>query len=279
MVFLRLVIAVACGLLTGCGLQVPDIQESGGRVEGQRFVQAILINITCELRDALTGLHATFPQGTFIDGWGVQMTLTLTFDEKGVLAPGVSWLPGIGNNEFTFGAGIDLSSNATRTNKINAYFLVSELQNARCSDAARPNGSFLLQSDLKLSEWLFAAVNASMRNAIDFNRTALAVKENVLQHQVKFNIVTAATVTPTWRLTRLAVNPSGDFLSASRARTQDLLITLAPAVKAVVAETTKSGRTRLTTVAQPIQQGAELHFSSSVATSIETGIRNALQRQ
>ena len=35
----------------------------------------------------------------------------------------------------------------------------------------------------------------------------------------------------------------------------------------------------LTTVAQPIQQGAELHFSSSVATSIETGIRNALQRQ
>jgi len=113
MVFLRFVIAVACGLLTGCGLQVPDIQEFGGRVEGQRFVQAILINITCELRDALTGLHATFPQGTFIDDWGVQMTLTLTFDEKGVLAPGVSWLPGIGNNEFTFGAGIDLSSNAT----------------------------------------------------------------------------------------------------------------------------------------------------------------------
>jgi hypothetical protein len=280
MVSSRLVTAVVCSnLLAGCGLEVPDIQEYGGRLEGQRFVQEILINITCELREAFTGLHERYPKGTFIDDWGVQMTLSLSFDEKGTIAPGVSWVPGIGNNEFTLGAGLDLSSAATRTNKINAYFLVSELQKARCSDVDRPNGAFLLQSNLKLSEWLFAAMNASERNAIKFNTTALAFKENVLQHQVKFTIATTAAVTPTWELTRFTANTSGDFFSASRTRTHDLLITMAPAVKAVVAEAAKNGRIRRTTVSQPIQQGAELHFSTSVATSIETGIRNALQRQ
>jgi len=280
MVSPRLFTAVVCSnLLAGCGLEVPDIQEYGGRLEGQRFVQEILINITCELRDAFTGLHERYPKGTFIDDWGVQMTLSLSFDEKGTIAPGVSWVPGIGNNEFTLGAGLDLSSAATRTNKINAYFLVSELQNARCSDGDRPNGAFLLQSNLKLSEWLFAAMNASERNAIKFNTTALAFKENVLQHQVKFTIATTAAVTPTWELTRFTANTSGDFFSASRTRTHDLLITMAPAVKAIVAEAAKNGRTRRTIVSQPIQQGAELHFSTSVATSIETGIRNALQRQ
>jgi hypothetical protein len=29
-------------MLLGCGFRVPDIQEFGDRVEGQRFVQAVL---------------------------------------------------------------------------------------------------------------------------------------------------------------------------------------------------------------------------------------------
>jgi hypothetical protein len=265
--------------LSGCGLRVPEIQEVGDRVEGQRFVQAILTNITCELRDAVNDLRQAYPKGTFIDEWGVQTTLTLTYDEKGAIAPGVLWTPpSLASSLFTLGAGLNFSSDATRMNKINAYYLVSDLEMARCSEAARPNGLFLLQSDLKLSEWLFDAASAAMTNTINFKTTTLAVKENVLQHQVTFEITSSATLNPSWMLTRVTVNPSGNLFSTGRTRTNDLLITLAPAVKAVVTETAPNGRTTKKLVAQPIRQAADLHLSSAVATGIETAIRNASQR-
>jgi hypothetical protein len=240
-------------------------------------VQAILINITCELRDAVNDLRAAYPQGTFIDGFGIQTTLTLTYDEKGALAPGVSWAPpSPANSIFTLGAGLTLSSDATRTNKIDGYYLVSDLQNAGCSDAARPNGLFLLQSDLKLSEWLFTAVSASMTNTVNFKTTALAVKDSILQHEVKFVIDTSATATPSWKLTRVTVNPNGNFLTLNRTRTNDLTITMGPAVKSVVAAEMKNGRRTMVVSRVPDRRAADLHLAAQIATSIETGVRNAL---
>jgi hypothetical protein len=270
----------ALGLaLTGCGLRVPEIQELGDRVEGQRLVQAILTNITCELRDAVSDLREALPQGTFIDTWGVQTTLTLTHDETGAIAPGVLWTPPSPlSSVFSLGAGLNFSSAATRMNKINAYYLVSDLNKARCSEAARPNGPFLLQSDLKLSEWLFTAVSAAMKNTINFKTTTLVVKENVLQHEIKFAIITSGTLNPTWKLTRVTTNPSSSLFSAGRTRTHDLLITLGPASQAVVAETTKGGRRRMALVSQPTRQAADLHFSTLVASGIESALRSGFHQ-
>jgi hypothetical protein len=266
-------------VLSGCGLRVPDIQDVGGRVEGQRLVQAILTNITCELRAALAGLREENPGGTFIDSWGIQTTLTLTFDESGAIAPGILWSPpSPASSVFTLGAGLNFSAGATRMNKINAYYLVSDLREARCSDEARPNGAFLLQSDLKLSEWLFDAVSASMTNTVNFKTTTLAVKDNVLQHEVKFTLTTSGTANPSWKLTRLTIDPSGNLFSMGRTRTHDLIITLGPAAKAVVAEVAKNGRRQQMVVAQPGRQAADLHLSSSVAAGIDTAFRNATQR-
>jgi hypothetical protein len=170
------------------------------------------------------------------------------------------------------------SSDATRTNKIDAYYLVSDLQNATCSEEARPNGAFLLQSDLKLSEWLFTAVSASMTNTVNFKTTSLAVKDSILQHQVKFVIGTTATATPSWVLTRVSVNPSGNFLTLDRTRTNDLTITLGPAVQTVVAEMAKNGRRTMVAGRAPDRRAADLHLSAQIANGIETGVRNALQR-
>src|SRR5215470_2309690 len=109
----RLFACVACLLLTDCGMRVPDIQEVGGRAEGQRFVQAVLTNITCELRAALTDLHRTFPKGTFIDKWGVQTTLTLTYGEHGALAPNILWSPpSPATSIFSLGISPSFSSDA-----------------------------------------------------------------------------------------------------------------------------------------------------------------------
>jgi hypothetical protein len=267
----------ACLVLSACGVRVPEIQEVGGPPEGQRFVQALLTNIECELRGALNNLRQGYPKGTFIDKWGVQTTLTLTYDETGAIAPGVLWTPPSPlTSVFSLGAGANLSSDATRIETINAYYLVSDLEHARCSDAARPNGLFLLQNDLKLSEWLYDAVSASMTKTINFTNTALAASspQNVIQHEVKFQIVTSGTLNPSWVLTRVTVDSTGNLLSAGRTRTNDLLITLGPAVPAVVAASAKSRGGTLAVAAEPSRQAADLHLSAAINAGFETALRN-----
>ena len=127
-------------LLAGCGLRVPPIQELGGRPEQQSFVDAVVSNIKCELRDAFNDLRETYPEGTFLDKWGVQTTLTLTYDETGALASGALGTPAPLIGVFSIGGGLNLSSEAVRIENFNAYALVSDLDKKRCSPAARPNG-------------------------------------------------------------------------------------------------------------------------------------------
>ncbi|HXQ04678.1 MAG TPA: hypothetical protein VN831_07985 [Bradyrhizobium sp.] len=265
------------GILAGCGLRVPEIAESGNRVEGQQLVQAILINITCELRGAVNDLREAYPQGTFIDGFGIQTTLTLTYEEKGTLAPTVNWFPpSPATAVFNVGAGLNLSSDATRKNVIDGYYLVSDLENARCSDAARPNGAFLLQSDLKLSEWLFTAVSASLTNTVNFKNTTLGVKDSILQHEVKFVIDTSANATPTWKFKLVTVNPGGTFLNLDRSRTNDLLITMGPAVPSVVAASKKGGKFVSVVTREPDRRAADLHLSATIANGLNTALTSAL---
>jgi hypothetical protein len=275
---MRFVVSIfLSGLLCGCGLRVPEIADSGSRVEGQQLVQAILINITCELRDAVNDLREAYPDGTFIDGYGIQTTLTLTYQEKGTLAPSVNWFPpSPASAIFNIGAGINLSSDATRKNVIDGYYLVSDLKNARCSDAARPNGLFLLQSDLKLSEWLFTAVSASLTNTVNFRNTALGVKESILQHGVKFVVDTSANATPTWKFKLVTVNPGGTFLNIDRSRTNDLLITMGPANAAVVAASKKDGKPTSVLRREPDRRAADLHLSATIANSLNTALSSAL---
>jgi hypothetical protein len=277
---LRLLAPLLLGcVLISCGLRVPEIAETGDRVAGQQLVEAILINITCELRDAVSDIRAAYPQGTFIDSYGIQTTLTLTYEEKGTLGPTVNWFPpSPATAVFNVGAGLNLSSDATRKNVIDGYYLVTDLQNARCSDAARPNGPFLLQSDLKLSDWLFSAVRASMTNTVNFKSASLATKDSILQHEVKFIIDTSVNATPTWKFKLVTVDPSGTFLSLDRSRTNDLLITLGPAVQAVVAAEKKNGRVVSVVTREPARRAADLHQTANIANGIDTAVTNALKR-
>jgi hypothetical protein len=105
-------------------------------------------------------------------------------------------------------------------------------------------------------------------------QTALAVKDSVLQHEVKFVIDTGATATPSWKLTRVTVNPDGNLLSFDRTRTHDLLITMGPAVDAVVAYARGGRVVRKPT---PDRRAADLHLSALIATDIRAGVRNALR--
>jgi hypothetical protein len=100
---------IVTGLL-GCGLRVPPIDDLGDRIEGQRFVQAVLINITCELRAPSRIACRISAVALSLDGFGIQSTLTITYDEKGALAPGVTWTPpSPANSVFSLGAGLTAS--------------------------------------------------------------------------------------------------------------------------------------------------------------------------
>jgi hypothetical protein len=274
------VLALALALC-GCGTCVPELQELGDARAGQELVNAIVHNIRCEVQDAIDDIYYNpdHPvKSTFLDSWGAQVTLSLQVEEKSGVTPVVNWLPPP-STIFNLGFGGTLSADATRIDKMNFYHTVQELRElGRCKPDVRPGGQLLLQSDLKLSEWLYDSVTADNTHEGEFaNDTATGpLKQNVISHEVKFEILSAGTLTPGWKLKTVSINQSGVFASASRDRTNDLLITLGPVVATPSSKIVKGARIA-TTVPGPSEQAAFSHLSSEIGTSVSDGFRNLLQ--
>jgi hypothetical protein len=129
--------------------------------------------------------------------------------------------------ELNSPGGVTGSADATRIDKVNYYYKVSDLylgKYGQCSrDQTAPTDSLLIQSDLKLAEWLNVMVNGVATGNID----AVSDK-NVLSHEITFEIDTSGNVTPAWKLVHVTVDQSGSLLSASRNRRHDLIVTFGP---------------------------------------------------
>ena len=265
----RLLGALLGGLiLAGCGTAVPEIRDfpnNKGEAQNNVLVQAIIVSIRCELQDAVTSVinegnpsSANFYKA-FLGQWGAQVALTLRLDEKTSVSPSGIYAP-LGSI-FSFGGGLSGTADATRVDIVNFYYKVSDLylgQGRKCErDANPPSGSLLIQSDLKLKDWLDVMVNGVSTN----NITAVGNK-NVLSHQITFDITTSGDVTPAWKLVNGAINQRGSFLSASRDRKHDLIITFGPLDK------TNSGNFLI-----PIAENT--HELSQLANGISTGVQNA----
>ena len=177
--------------------------------------------------------------------WAAQVTLNLNIVENTNLAPGASFinhlsnavlpLPGgnVGASQmFTLGVGGTLSSTATRTDKLNMFFTVKELKSGKpstrlsCIPNRQANADVFLQSDLKLYDWLSAALLPYNADIINYQNNSTA--QNAISHEVKFEIVSNGNVNPTWTLVRFTGNSSGNLFGAGRDRTQDLTITFGP---------------------------------------------------
>jgi hypothetical protein len=212
-------------LLGGCGLSVPELQDFGDRDSQIVMVQQIVHNINCELRGALHDLYDK--QGrTFMDNWGVSVLLSLDIVDTTTVAPSATWSPPPSPTVIpSLAGGVSGSSKAQRTDKLHSFFTVKELLQAKRCDY-RPGGFMLMQSDLKLAEWLFDTYTVQVTRQADFNRGGLPA--DVLFHEVQFEVDTSANVTPAFKLTLVNVNDSGQFFSTSRNRTHDLQITLGP---------------------------------------------------
>ncbi len=231
--------------VAGCGTFVPDITEPIlGAGSGPLLVRAIVQSIHCELRGAVThvidqdklNVQAGNPVRTaaWFDDWGVQIGLTLRIEESSAISANGIWTrPGVPSAMFTLGAGGTLSALATREDKLNYYYTVAELyQMGECPSSSRPSGntqSLLVRSDLKLRDWLDAAVLGVGTGAVKVPTTATTIlKQNALSHQVRFQVVSSGEVTPAWDLRNIDYNKKGAFLAASRNRVHDLLTTFGP---------------------------------------------------
>ncbi len=261
-------------LLGGCGLYPPEIQEfPNDWATGQKFVFDIVHNITCEVRDSINYVYdqdqpvdPRFKNLTFMKDWGVQVELALTIDEKGSLGPSVNWMPhSPASAIFNITGSATLSSDATRIDKLYAFYTVADIRKHRYCDA-RPTGPFLLENDLKLKEWLFEAVMLEGNREVNFSTDPNGpFKSTVLSHEIKFDILSSGNVTPTWKFKLVTVDPSGNLLGLSRERTHDLIITLGPTTPA------PGGKT------QPSLTAANAALASDINAGVTNGVRAALQ--
>ncbi|RWX40279.1 hypothetical protein EHH54_13155 [Rhizobium leguminosarum] len=236
---------------SGCGTAVPSLQEfPSAPGDEQLLVQAIIASIHCEVANAVVEfieadkLNAANNRGkrsgAWLDGWGAQVSLTLTINEKTSANPTGVWTPpASGNSIFTLGAGVAGSATAIRTSKANFFYTVKQLyrekqpgKNTVCTAGIQPSRgapSLLVRNDLKLGDWLFDQLASSANNEVTFPVSSEGNwGQNVLSQEISFQVVTSGNVTPAWQLVRANFNQSGPFLEASRDRTSDLLVTFGP---------------------------------------------------
>jgi hypothetical protein len=224
--------ANASTALSGCTPNVPDIQEDPSAPDPNRLVEAIVGSVSCEIRDAVVyvinmdrvnyqhnpeqGLSTNW----LINKWGVQIQISIILDEKGpLLSP-------------TLFRGANPSSDETRTDTINYYYTVKDLYGTgkECSSAflsnlkEHPAGSLLIQSDLKLRDWLSVVVLGFGGPNVEKSGTA----KNAIVHDVKFQVVTSGNLTSAWKIALATNNSTTPLGAASRIRTHELLIILGP---------------------------------------------------
>jgi hypothetical protein len=240
-------ISVCAMTLAGCGVVVPEIQENRfSPVDGQLMVQAIIQSVHCEAIKALKHLREKdiefaqidhrAPASDFLLKWGVQLTLTLTIEEKSTVSPTALWTPHTAlSSLFTLGGGVSGSADATRTDKMSFYYLVKDLiARPYCATGVQQGNevSLLVQSDLKLEEWLADYLTPlGTKEGQAPTSSGGILKSTVLTHDVKFEVLTSGNINPSWKLINVTYDPTGSLFATSRDRTHDLIFTLGPGDK------------------------------------------------
>jgi hypothetical protein len=267
----RILFAAAGASLAGCGTHVPDIQEFWGTPQDATFmVNKVSAQVVCELRRAVQRVVLSEPVEFvqrpgdppppkrrdlrwFVNTWAVQVTLNYVIIENSALTPGVSLntvyrsaittFPGAASvttpQSFALGLGGTASSAATRTDKLNMFFTVRELLygtdsiSKSCIPNKPANADLFIQSDLKIYDWLSAALLPYDISIINYANNSTA--QNAITHDVKFEIVSSGNINPQWKLVQISANTSPALLAGGRDRTQELIITFGPTQKGMLA--------------------------------------------
>jgi hypothetical protein len=309
-----LVIVLAL-MQAGCGVTVPQMPEiwdlAADTDATQHMEMQIKKAIFCELRDAVhlarqkyhyqnfsgTKVVTTKEDEPVPDSWGAQITLTFTVEEVSKLNPGVSLISPIGKpslaQTLTGGFGGTLSSDATRVDKFETFYTISEIANVFsrndiCSVAPTAilgpeshSSPFLVISDLGIREWLPGATAVSgflrsSRQAADGEGAPLSsgasFAADSISYDIKFVVITDINATPTLKLVRVNTPSSPAFFDTSRTRTHDLLITIGPGSTT----TTKTAKGTVKRTVGPSQSASNSHLAQEIGNAVAAGLRSQL---
>lgn len=233
-------------LLSGCALYVPQkdpllgnaIDPRNNMSRQGKIESNIIANIRCEVTRGLYNAIAT-GNVPWLAGWGANISLNLTWEEAANINPGLTYSTPIGGSDiFSLGAGLAGTAHATRNESItftleNKTLLREAMLTRRTRsglDCSALEDGFTVESDLKIDEFIYdkatiAGGHEARTRPIDYPQFS------TFQETLTFVVSLGGNITPSWKLIRLSVNPSGPFVSSTRTKTSQIIITLGPIVK------------------------------------------------
>jgi hypothetical protein len=244
------VLLLAILTLTGCGTQIPTIEEAWEEVGvTPDLEQKIKFHIFCQTVEALRKAQKVDRNGVkgLLDDFGVQVQLTLTVEETGAINPNIGFPRTLENmkvsgvtvpQSVSLNVNGTLSSSATTVHTSYAYYNVKKIsdpgRNTWCEKERDMTGSsLLLISDLGIKAYLPRAVQsiALLPSSAPVNLGAgKTAKLDVISYEVKFVVISSAGFNPVIKLATLATGGSGNIPLASigRTRTHQLILTFGP---------------------------------------------------
>jgi hypothetical protein len=236
---LSVIIPVLC---SGCGFRTPEIQEFwANENDHQIAVNAIVGQMSCEIGQALRSVYYSrdnnMGQLSFLPNWGVQVSLLLSVTEKSAVTPGVSVIsPPPGAYLTNFGGTI--SGEADRIDTQQRLYPVTDflkggprydsgIIDRPCISKVGEPGTLFVQTDSGFRDDLFSFVKTLNTKTADEPLAGQAATVIGMSHNIKFDILTDASVNPTWKLVRVTTTSSPLF-DTRRDRSQQLIITLGP---------------------------------------------------
>jgi hypothetical protein len=265
--------------LGGCGFYVPEKYPfNSDQLSQGNFENVIVNNIKCELhkgvQDTLSYYEKANDPGElariqWLRQWGALIQLKITADEMSGLAPGVSFFKLFPNSEnISFGLAASGGAHATRVETISFAVSFKELLSERSiKSCAEDENGILIQSDLKIGQFIFdKSVLATTGGSVAQFKTR-GPPYTVLSDEITFVTSFGGSVTPTWKFATVSADSSGTLLSATRTKTDDVIITLGY----VTQEATAVSPVVLSMDAQTIHNA--LVTGSAVGTSNQSNTR------
>jgi hypothetical protein len=232
-------IPLVLGLLCGCGTYVPlkdPLHPSDDLVPGTQLTregaveQNLVGNIRCEVQNAIYKANTLGSMPYLGTTWGTQITLKLTWDEMSSVAPSVSFIdPRAMMQSFMTSLGVSATAHATRLETITFLWENRELLDAAkkygLQDCSKRETGTMIESNLRIDEFIYDKASIAKTGVASTIDPALP-QFTTLQEDITFVATYGGNVTPTWKLTRISADTSGNLASATRSTTGDILITL-----------------------------------------------------
>lgn len=231
-------VAIATLLQASCGTTLP-VMDMNHQTDAKfkLFVQSIAQHVKCELQRAVAvEYEPSDPNRRILYDWAAKVALTIRARDESALNANLSVLDRL--LEFTFAATGRLEANGTREMTMTYYLPFNELLDnkkivqshlrTQDCDAGRERSVIEpIAGNLGIHQSLKAALETW-----DISRTLSDRLEggpfDTITHHVTFVVIGGGTVTPSWRLVRVSANTAQSFVSATRTRTDELLITIGP---------------------------------------------------